>query len=666
MVRRTVAVALAALPLLAAPVPAYAAAPSSPQSVTAYGGPDRARVTWQPADDGGSPTTGYDVYRSVDGGSAVLIGSAGADATAYVDTDAPTGPSLTYSVAQRNADGASAPAAAAPTVLPPGEVVVARSDGRIEAVPEGDTRRLADVDDPGNPAVTPAASPDGKWIAYGKRGDDGDYDIYIRAADGTGPERQLTLQAPDDTRPAWSPDSLRIAFVRGGDEVWAVQAAGGKASYVTTGSGAAWLADSRTVVAADGVLRKVRLGSAAPSVLMPGSQHAHGGLSVSPNGAWIAFTYDDPSIGGRRIALVPASGSRHPSVIPTDGEGDTGDPVWRGDGRGLYAENNGTIEAYSWSGGYLGKIGTIGPGLAPAYRAIGIDLIEPARATRTTAAFKWVVHPPYAESTCRLDGGATEECPGSWERSGLAAGRHTLYVTVSRPGVQSRTLAHTWTVDLTPPAVTVLEPPRDTVLGWASFRYRARDDEAGLASYDVRYRRARYDSPFGGYWLPNDWQRRPQDFVYIEDPEPGYEYCFSARARDRLGNLSAWSAERCDAAPADDRRFSASPGWTRGTGSAYYEQTYTSTVTRGARLTLPGVGAHTMTLVAMRCPTCGHLRVWHAGEAVASFDLAAPVTEYRARLPMQWSPGLRSGPVTIEVLSSGKTVRIDGLAVFRK
>ncbi|HET6553125.1 MAG TPA: S9 family peptidase [Dyella sp.] len=77
----------------------------------------------------------------------------------------------------------------------------------------------------------PAWSPDGSTIAYvTKRGADPDrhlnYDIYLIAPKAGAPERQLTTFPGSDldpyweTRPAWSPDSQRIAYLQSGEDKW--------------------------------------------------------------------------------------------------------------------------------------------------------------------------------------------------------------------------------------------------------------------------------------------------------------------------------------------------------------------------------------------------------------------------------------------------------------
>jgi TolB protein len=56
----------------------------------------------------------------------------------------------------------------------------------------------------------PAWSPDGTGIVF-DRGRQGDHDIYVMEADGSGLASVLQDRA-DDFAPAWSPDGRRVAF----------------------------------------------------------------------------------------------------------------------------------------------------------------------------------------------------------------------------------------------------------------------------------------------------------------------------------------------------------------------------------------------------------------------------------------------------------------------
>jgi tricorn protease len=95
---------------------------------------------------------------------------------------------------------------------PGGERAVFGARGEIVTVPakNGEPRVLTHTPDAREHSV--AWSPDGKWIAY-LSDESGEYEIYVRAQDGSLPPRRLTDDG-DIWRfaPVWSPDSSKIVF----------------------------------------------------------------------------------------------------------------------------------------------------------------------------------------------------------------------------------------------------------------------------------------------------------------------------------------------------------------------------------------------------------------------------------------------------------------------
>ena len=136
--------------------------------------------------------------------------------------------------------------------LPRNEEIYANERGRIRFA-----TRLTnnDAED-----VQPTWSPDARRIAF-VSGRDGNWNIYVANADGSGTTR-LTHHAASDWRPSWSPDGRRIAFVsiRDSDrssfppnsDIYSVNADGTELTRLTDNdmvNGApAWSPDGRRIV----------------------------------------------------------------------------------------------------------------------------------------------------------------------------------------------------------------------------------------------------------------------------------------------------------------------------------------------------------------------------------------------------------------------------------
>jgi len=89
--------------LFAAYDPPVNATPAAPQLAASKDG-DAVNLAWSVPDDGGSPITGYSVYRGVVGGAETRLANLGADVNSYTDNTA-EGRTFYYRVTASNANG---------------------------------------------------------------------------------------------------------------------------------------------------------------------------------------------------------------------------------------------------------------------------------------------------------------------------------------------------------------------------------------------------------------------------------------------------------------------------------------------------------------------------------------------------------------------------------
>lgn len=210
------------------------------------------------------------------------------------------------------------------------------------------------------------------------------------------------------------------------------------------------------------------------------------------------------------------------------------------------------------------------------------------------------------------------------------------------------------------PQARVAVAKHGAVLGRrAPIRWAGSDDLAGVRDLDVRVRSAGRNGRFSSWAM---WREDTTATSGRLGVRPGRTYCVSARATDRAGNTGRWSRQRCVAAPVDDRALRASAGWQRARSKAAYQRTLTVTSRRGARLVLGGVRAKRLSLVAATCPACGTVEVRHGGRLVGKVDLSSRKARHKRVFTLPGYRGLRSDKVVVRVTSTGKPVRIDGIA----
>lgn len=167
----------------------------------------------------------------------------------------------------------------------------------------------------------PAWSPDGRLIAYvSKRGEDPDrhlnFDLYLIEPKAGAKERRLTsfpgadLDPDWETRPAWSPDSTRIAYLQSGQDKWiyyapwqlaVIDVASGKSSLPAPIDRCFykphWSADGKSVYALVEqslvtLLSRIDLGDGKITALTHGNRFDYD-LDVSADGRIVVLGGDD-------------------------------------------------------------------------------------------------------------------------------------------------------------------------------------------------------------------------------------------------------------------------------------------------------------------------------------------------------------------------------------
>ena len=368
---------------------------------------------------------------------------------------------------------------------------------------------------------------------------------------------------------------------------------------------------------------------------------ATAGGQESPGAAFFDTATEQWTPLGSALGMDDYNGNSGWSIAPAGGT------LWVG-GRFQTAGGNPSHNIAAWSLPPLASIKT-----------------GPSGWTKSTSASFTVSAPVGATKKCWLDG-VLKSC-GALSFTGLSQGVHQLEVQATNENGAGPIASRVWGVDTVAPTRSTTAPTAPLVASTSTaVKWSGTDAASGVASYDVRYRRAPYTGDFATTYT-TAWSATTVLTRNFTTLAPGYTYCFSTRARDVAGNVSGWSTEKCTAAALDDPSLTASTGWTRTAGApAFYKSTHTQTTTNGARLTRTGVQAKRFAVVATRCPSCGVVEVYVGTSKVATVNL------YKATVENQWvSPAyVRTGvsptsTVSLKVTSTGKTVRIDGLALSR-
>jgi tricorn protease len=121
-------------------------------------------------------------------------------------------------------------------ISPNGARAVFEARGELFSVPakDGPTRNLTRTQ--GTRERAPSWSPDGRWIAYLSDAS-GEYEIWVRAQDGSGEPRQITKKGEVwRFEPVWSPDSEMLVFGDRARRLWVLEVASGHLTEIDRGT----------------------------------------------------------------------------------------------------------------------------------------------------------------------------------------------------------------------------------------------------------------------------------------------------------------------------------------------------------------------------------------------------------------------------------------------
>ncbi len=185
---------------------------------------------------------------------------------------------------------------------PGGERVAFAARGELFSVPakHGATRNLSATPDAREHSL--AWSDDGKQLAYFSDAS-GEYQLYVRAQDGSGAPRQLTTDSDSwPLAPVWSPDGRHIAFADKLRRLHLVEVASGQRRLVDTGNfsdiedyrfspDGRWLAYVRENASRNSSIWLYALGSGERSQLTGDATRERSPV-FDPKGRWLYFLSD--------------------------------------------------------------------------------------------------------------------------------------------------------------------------------------------------------------------------------------------------------------------------------------------------------------------------------------------------------------------------------------
>jgi hypothetical protein len=193
------------------------------------------------------------------------------------------------------------------------------------------------------------------------------------------------------------------------------------------------------------------------------------------------------------------------------------------------------------------------------------------------------------------------------------------------------------------------------------------DAETDIGSTDVRYR-VSVGGALSTWRYPADGQRRDPRTVgsWSWSAIAGQEVCLSSRARDRAGNVTAWSPAKCTVKTYDDSENSQwSPGWVQKVGNRTLWQYggFLHTTKAGAVMSSADTRiGRRVALEVKTCPTCGSVAVYIGSTKVGTISTYSAKDAWHVLRELPPYPRTLRGTLRV-VSTSTKPVYLDGWGV---
>ena len=146
---------------------------------------------------------------------------------------------------------------------------------------------------------------------------------------------------------------------------------------------------------------------------------------------------------------------------------------------------------------------------------------------------------------------------------------------------------------------------------------------------------------------------------------PGNTYCMQVRGYSAAGVPGNLSAQRCVTVPLDDRQLAKRGAWKKVTAKGAFLSTALKTTRRGATVSSTVTGKK-VSLVVTKMRRGGTVKIFQGKRLVKRVSLNAKRTRPMQFITIANRPNVTTAKYRVVVISKGRTVMIDGLAVSRR